>query len=236
MENAGKYKADKVGEHVESILINEKDGGKDGNSRAESEDTKNTRDTKTDGSNTKQRGKSKQKSKSKPAIKTLEGVAQEEPEQVEVFQLETDDEKPKKKQKKKYKTKVDKKKQLSDNILQITSVVANIHSPVWGITSEESDQLAEPISSILEEYDVLEKFGKYGNYISLIFVTLIIFLPRYLVYIDLKKAEKKGDMSYEQQQEKREDTGDSGKGNTKNTSNVAGDMQELLFQLPENGE
>ena len=232
MENTNKYEADKVGGHVEPIFNNEKDGGKDD---ARAEDTKNTSNTQTNRSNTKRGRKQKQKPKSKSVIKNLEGITQEEPEQVEVFQLE-DDEKPKKKQKKKYKSKADKKKQLSDNIIQITSVVSKIHSPVWEISSEEADQLAEPISSILDEYDVLEKFGKYGNYISLVFVSLIIFLPRYLVYIDLKKAEKKGDIIYEQQQEKREDSRDSGKGNTQTATNVSGDMQELLYELSENGE
>ena len=129
-------------------------------------------------------------------------VEQNKPKEV-VIELETENKEDKKttpkpkKPRKKTPTKKAKVKQEQEQIKDIQNLLEGIFMVVslkggehWTLQSDESIQIADPLSKILDRYDLLGKASEVSDPVALIIATLTIILPRVMIN-KMSVAEKK---------------------------------------------
>lgn len=112
------------------------------------------------------------------------------------------DEKPKEKKKtdtkKKKQTKEQRKaaelKELAGNLSVLIKtgfdMAAMRLGDVWEVTEEECKKIADPLARILNRYGVLEKAAEYSDFAALVMATGSVVIPRYLIYMEMKKVDQ----------------------------------------------
>lgn len=160
--------------------------------------TGNSGDTNTTTSgeqSTKRRGKTKAEQNEKPSEISL--VDQGSPAEVFVeisTEGKSDVPKPKKQREKKVKERSEAEKvkdiqNLLEGVFMVASLKAGEH---WTLSSEESKQIAQPLSRILDRYDLLNKATEVSDPVALVVATATIIFPRVMVTkmsADQKKTE-----------------------------------------------
>lgn len=148
-----------------------------------------------------------------------------EPETVSIFLPPEDTTKPKKKKQKKSSITT------KDNLRNVFSLISNFAGSIWELSDEECEQLAEPIDSILQRYDYLEKLSKYGDVTALLLTSLVVFTPRVMLTMEQVKSERKKkevkNIEYEEKQVKRASTTD----NSGDSSDVPSDFKKYIHAI-----
>ena len=148
-----------------------------------------------------------------------------EPETVSIFLPPEDTTKPKKKKQKKSSITT------KDNLRNVFSLISNFAGSIWELSDEECEQLAEPIDSILQRYDYLEKLSKYGDVTALLLTSLVVFTPRVMLTMEQVKSERKKkevkNIEYEEKQVKRASTTN----NSSDSSDVPSDFKKYIHAI-----
>lgn len=176
------------------------------------DETKNTGTNNTEGTGTDntdnttsktKRGTGTGKGKGKSDIENIQVplVEQETPKEVTVSLLDSE---PVKTDKPKTKKKATKKKALSakdknSQIKDIQALIEGVFSVVsikagehWRLSPEESKQIAEPVSNILERYDLLKKVSEISDPVALVVAATTIIAPRFIIsQMDAKQKKAK---------------------------------------------
>lgn len=222
------------------------------------DETKNTGTTNNEGTGTDntdnptsktKRGKGTGTGKGKSDSEILQStlVEQDTPKEVSVSLLDsetvkTDKPKTKKKTtKKKALSAKDKNSQIKDiqalieGVFSVVSIKAGEH---WRLSPEESKQIAEPVSNILERYDLLKKVSEISDPVALVVATTTIVAPR-LIISQMDMKQKKAKVILQNGGGKVEGTTstdnrtDGGTGQGKSTSNDGNFIKSLSNQVQE---
>lgn len=154
-------------------------------------------------------------SKTEPLVEDMERL---KPEIVSVDEQEI----PKTKKKKQKKSAI----QTKDNIKSIFSILSNFTNPMWELSDEECEKLAEPLDSILSRYELFEKISKYGDVTALMLTSFAIFTPRILLTMEINKQKKKEVVLVESKKTTSESNDTSI--NANDTADVSSDIKKYL--------
>ncbi|EIT6323209.1 hypothetical protein L2Q67_004714, partial [Salmonella enterica] len=99
--------------------------------------------------------------------------------------------------KKKTPTRVNKKevqqKEVAEQLTFLIKTTFDIASlrmgQMWALSQEEASKLATPISNIMARHNLTEKMGEYGDYISLAVTGAMVFVPRFMMWQQMKQME-----------------------------------------------
>ena len=101
-------------------------------------------------------------------------------------------EQPKPKRKKKEPDPVIGSSEISSLIVSVFSIIASRPGMEhWAISDKEAKTVADPLSQILAENNVLEKTGVNGSYILLVMAAAGIILPRLFITLQVKEPKRK---------------------------------------------
>ena len=144
------------------------------------------------------------------------------------------------KQKRKYTKKVKEENTSSFDSKQISAFIVAVSSMVaardgmqhWLITEAEAEQIAKPLSNIIEKSSHLKTLGEHADAFALVSACLMIFAPRLIMTMQIKKS-KKGVKKVNGNNDTKSNTSNSnGVGKTQHTVNVKDVPQSILGEIP----
>lgn len=131
------------------------------------------------------------KPEKEPVLLAIE-ERKKEKEKREAQNKEPNKEQPKPKRKKKEPDPVIGSTEISSLIVSVFSIIASRPGMEhWSISEKEAKTVADPLSQILAENNVLEKTGVNGSYILLVMAAAGIILPRLFITLQVKEPKRK---------------------------------------------
>lgn len=115
-------------------------------------------------------------------------------------------------------------------VFDISSIRAGNH---WKLSKEECDAISEPLTQIMERYDITEIAGEYGDFIALATVLGMVITPRILYQLEVSKTKKGGASNVSNIQTAR--SKGAGAGTDGKTGSVAGNSRESNPAPPQHG-